>query len=124
MPPRERGRTPAGFRAQLLQRLRNEALQTGIPAQRLQQRIAFERLLARLEQRAPEPMFPAALWRTRVIALGNLGGFANGAVVMAVSGYLPIYVQGAMGESVLSAGMALAASSISWAFASVAAPAG
>jgi predicted nucleotidyltransferase component of viral defense system len=48
VPPHERGRTPAGFRTQLLQRLRNEALRTGIPAQRLQQRIAFERLLARL----------------------------------------------------------------------------
>lgn len=48
MPQPERGRTPAGFRTQLLQRLRNEALRTGIPAQRLQQRIAFERLLARL----------------------------------------------------------------------------
>lgn len=48
MPRPERGRTPAGFRTQLLQRLRNEALHTGIPAQRLQQRIAFERLLARL----------------------------------------------------------------------------
>jgi predicted nucleotidyltransferase component of viral defense system len=47
MPPKERGRAPAGFRTQLLQRLRNEALRTGIPAQRLQQRIAFERLLAR-----------------------------------------------------------------------------
>lgn len=48
MSQRERGRTPAGFRTQLLQRLRNEALRTGVPAQRLQQRIAFERLLARL----------------------------------------------------------------------------
>jgi|DewCreStandDraft_5_1066085.scaffolds.fasta_scaffold00018_16 predicted nucleotidyltransferase component of viral defense system len=48
MPSRERGRTPAGFRTQLLQRLRNEALRTGIPAQRFQQCVAFERLLARL----------------------------------------------------------------------------
>jgi predicted nucleotidyltransferase component of viral defense system len=48
VPQPERGRTPSGFRTQLLQRLRNEALRTGIPAQRLQQRIAFERLLARL----------------------------------------------------------------------------
>jgi hypothetical protein len=48
VPPRERGRTPAGFRTQLLQRLRNEALRAGIPAQRLQQCVAFERLLARL----------------------------------------------------------------------------
>ncbi len=48
MSPPNRGSTPAGFRTQLLQRLRNEALRTGIPAQRLQQRISFERLLARL----------------------------------------------------------------------------
>ncbi len=48
MPPGERGRTPADFRAQLLQRLRNEVLRAGIPAQRLQQQIAFERLLAQL----------------------------------------------------------------------------
>ena len=61
MPQRERARTQAGFRTQLLQRLRNEALRSGIPAQRLQQRIAFERLLARLppcdeedEEHAPE----------------------------------------------------------------------
>ncbi len=38
---------------------------------------------------------------------------------MAVSGYLPTYVQGAMGESVLSGGMALAAGSVSWTFAAV-----
>ena len=56
-----------------------------------------------------------------MIALGNLGGFTNGALIMAVSGYLPTYVQGAMGGSVLSAGLVLGASSVSWAFASVAA---
>jgi hypothetical protein len=47
--PQARGeKTPAGFRTQLLQRLRNEALRTGMPVQRHQQRIAFERLLFRL----------------------------------------------------------------------------
>jgi len=77
--------------------------------------------LAANERRAAEPIFPATLWRHRVIALGNLGGFTNGALIMAVSGYLPTYVQGAMGGSVLSAGLALGASSMSWAFASFAA---
>ena len=48
MPQPERGKTPTGFRTQLLQRLRNEALRTGIPVERHQQRVAFERLLARL----------------------------------------------------------------------------
>ena len=78
-------------------------------------------VLAANEQRAAEPIFPAALWRNRVIALSNLGGFTNGALIMAVSGYLPTYVQGALGEGVLSAGLALGASSMSWAFASFAA---
>src|SRR5664280_847015 len=48
MPTPERGTTPAGFRRQVLQLIRNEASRTGIPAQRHQQRIAFERLLDRL----------------------------------------------------------------------------
>jgi EmrB/QacA subfamily drug resistance transporter len=77
--------------------------------------------LAANEKRAAEPIFPASLWRNRVIARGNLGGFTNGALIMAISGYLPTYVQGAMGGSVLSAGLVLGASSISWAFASFAA---
>src|SRR5687767_3928813 len=45
-PPR--GSTPAGFRAQLLQRLRDRAAAEGIAADRLQRRVAFERFLARL----------------------------------------------------------------------------
>jgi EmrB/QacA subfamily drug resistance transporter len=77
--------------------------------------------LAANEKRSAEPIFPGALWRNRVIALGNLGGFTHGALIMAVSGYLPTYVQGAMGGSVLAAGLVLGASSISWAFASFAA---
>ena len=77
--------------------------------------------LAVNEKRSAEPIFPATLWRNRVIALGNLGGFTNGAVNMAIIGYLPTYVQGAMGGSVLVAGLVLGASSISWAFASFAA---
>ena len=77
--------------------------------------------LAVNEKRTAEPIFPATLWRNRVIALGNLAGFTNGALIMAVSGYLPTYVQGAMGGSVLAAGLVMGASSISWALASFAA---
>jgi hypothetical protein len=48
MPAGDRGSSPAGFRAQLLARLRNQAQADGVSAQRLQQRVAFERFLARL----------------------------------------------------------------------------
>jgi hypothetical protein len=51
VPPRERGRTPAGFREQLLQRLRNGALRDGIPAHRVQQRIARDAPIPEAEAR-------------------------------------------------------------------------
>jgi EmrB/QacA subfamily drug resistance transporter len=73
------------------------------------------------ESRTPEPIFPLTIWRHRVIALGNLGGFTNGALTMAISGFLPTYLQGAMGSSPTVAGMASAASSVSWALAAAAA---
>ena len=76
--------------------------------------------LAAHERRAAEPMLPVALWRNRVVAVGCLAGFFNGALMMAVSGFLPTYVQGAMGRNATAAGVVLAASSVSWAFASMA----
>ena len=76
---------------------------------------------AAYERRAAEPMLPLELWRNRIVAVGCLAGFFNGALMMAVSGFLPTYVQGAMGRDATAAGVVLAASSVSWAFASMAA---
>jgi EmrB/QacA subfamily drug resistance transporter len=72
------------------------------------------------ERSAPEPLLPMSLWRNRVVAVGCLAGFANGALMMSLSAFLPTYVQGAMGRSPAAAGLALAASSVSWTFASIA----
>lgn len=74
-----------------------------------------------LEQRVPEPMLPLGLWRRRVLALCNLGGFGASATYMAVSALLPTYVQGVMGYSPRIAGMVVGAASVSWMFASIAA---
>jgi len=72
------------------------------------------------ERSAPEPLLPMGLWRNRVVAVGCLAGFANGALMMSLSAFLPTYIQGAMGRSPAAAGLALAASSVSWTFASIA----
>jgi EmrB/QacA subfamily drug resistance transporter len=71
------------------------------------------------ERHAVEPMLPFNLWRNRVVVVGCLAGFFNGALMMAISGFLPTYVQGAMGRDAIASGVVLAASSVSWAFASV-----
>jgi EmrB/QacA subfamily drug resistance transporter len=76
--------------------------------------------LAAHERSAPEPLLPLHLWRNRVVLVGCFAGFANGALMMSLSAFLPTYVQGAMGRSPAAAGMVLAASSVSWTFGSIA----
>ena len=53
--------------------------------------------LVRHERHAPAPMLPMRFWTNRVIALGNFGSFAIGAVMMSVTGFLPPFIQGVMG---------------------------
>jgi MFS family permease len=64
-------------------------------------------------------MLPFRLWRNRVIALGNAGSFSIGAVMISVTGFLPMYVQGVMGRSASATGAVLGTMSISWALASI-----
>ena len=68
----------------------------------------------RQERIAPEPMLRLDLWRHRIIAVGNSGAVAIGAVMMGITAFLPTYVQGAMGRSPVVAGFALTAMSIGW----------
>ncbi len=61
-----------------------------------------------------EPLLPLHLWRNPLIAYGNLAGLVSGAAMMGIIAFLPAYMQGAMGESVLAAGYALMALSGGW----------
>jgi Na+/melibiose symporter-like transporter len=75
--------------------------------------------LAAHERRATEPMLALKLWRNRFIAIGNLGGFALGALMMAVTAFLPTYVQAVMGRSAAAAGLVLTAMSVTWTLGSI-----
>ena len=55
-------------------------------------------------------MLPLQLWRNRVVTVGCLAGLFNGALMMTISGFLPTYVQGAMGRDAIASGVVLAAS--------------
>jgi EmrB/QacA subfamily drug resistance transporter len=78
-------------------------------------------VLAWHERRTPEPMLPFRLWRHRMVALSGLGSFTIGALMMGVVGFLPTYVQTAMGRSALDGGLVLAAMTVTWTVASFAA---
>jgi len=75
--------------------------------------------LVRHERHAPAPILPLRFWANRVIALGNFGSFGIGAVMMSVTGFLPLYVQGVMGRNATASGVVLGSMSVSWAMASI-----
>jgi EmrB/QacA subfamily drug resistance transporter len=84
--------------------------------------IGLASLLALLhhERRAAEPILPLGLWRSRVIAIGSLGGFTVGATIMSVTAFLPSYIQAAMGQSAAMAGIVLGIMTVIWTLGSVA----
>ncbi|HTW28964.1 MAG TPA: MDR family MFS transporter [Acetobacteraceae bacterium] len=77
-------------------------------------------LLVRNERRASEPMLPVHLWRQRMVIVANLSALLCGALLIALTGFLPTYIQGVAGGSVLQAGMTLGVMSVSWTLASMA----
>jgi EmrB/QacA subfamily drug resistance transporter len=76
-------------------------------------------LLVMNERRSREPIVPFALLGNRIIAAGNLGGLTIGALLTCVVGFLPTYVQGAMGRSPTTTGIVIAVLSVIWAAASI-----
>jgi EmrB/QacA subfamily drug resistance transporter len=67
-----------------------------------------------IELRAPEPLLWLGLFSDRVVSLASVAGALIGAVMFAVTVYVPVYVQGVQGGSAVSAGLALLPLSLCW----------
>ncbi len=75
--------------------------------------LAFILLLIQ-ERRAREPMLPLEIWRNRMVIYGNCASASLGATQMAITAFLPAFIQGVMGQSAFQAGLALTAMSVAW----------
>jgi EmrB/QacA subfamily drug resistance transporter len=71
-------------------------------------------VLAVHERRVSDPIVPFKLWRHRVLAIGNFGGVALGALIIGNGGFLPTYIQGVLDDPPVMAGGVLATSSVAW----------
>ena len=71
-------------------------------------------LLALQERRAQDPMISLAVWTHRPIATANAATLLSGMVVIGLTAFLPVYVQGVMGRSALVAGFATTAMVLGW----------
>jgi EmrB/QacA subfamily drug resistance transporter len=75
--------------------------------------VAFVLLLLQ-ERRAREPMLPLDIWRNRIVVLANGASGSIGGMQMAMTAFLPAFIQGVMGETPIRAGLALTALSFAW----------
>lgn len=71
-------------------------------------------LFIRLEGKVKEPIVPLDLFHHPVISISTVVSFLVGAVLMGITSYIPIYVQGVLGGSATEAGSTLTPMSIGW----------
>ncbi len=76
--------------------------------------IALLALFVFVEWRVDDPVVPLDLFGQRIIAVSALGNLAMGGVLLGVSVYVPLFVQGALGGTAITAGAAVASLSIGW----------
>lgn len=74
----------------------------------------FAALFVWQEKRAPEPMISFELWSRRTIAVANTGALLSGTALMGITSFLPMYVQGVLHASPISAGLALTMVMLGW----------
>ena len=67
-----------------------------------------------IERRAPEPLLPLELFRGRVFAVSAAATTLLGAVLFAVTIYVPIFVQGVLDGSATAAGIVLIPLAMAW----------
>ncbi len=70
------------------------------------------------ERRAPEPMLPLSLFRSRVISVSAMGNAIIGAHLFAITAYVPMFAQGVLGGTAIDAGTTLAPILLGWPIAS------
>jgi EmrB/QacA subfamily drug resistance transporter len=67
-----------------------------------------------VERRATEPIIPLALFRNRVVAVGISIGFLAGIAMFGAITYVPLFAQGARGDTATAAGSLLTPLMLAW----------
>jgi EmrB/QacA subfamily drug resistance transporter len=65
-------------------------------------------------RRAPEPLLPFALLRNATFTTSSLASFVFGALIFAVTIYVPVFAQGALGTSATRSGFVLVPLLLTW----------
>ncbi|MDO8674114.1 MAG: MDR family MFS transporter [Dehalococcoidia bacterium] len=66
------------------------------------------------ERRVAEPIVPLGLFRLRTFSVCNTGNLITGAALFGITGFIPLFVQGVLGGSATTAGLAIMPLSLGW----------
>jgi hypothetical protein len=67
-----------------------------------------------IERRAAEPLLPLALFRMRTFVVSSTASVVVGAILFATTIYIPVFVQGVLGDSATGSGVVLIPLSLGW----------
>lgn len=81
--------------------------------------ILFMILFFVVEKRAQAPMVPLHLFRIRDIRVANIAGLLTSTLMIGLTSYLPLWVQGVRGGNATESGLLLAPMSVGWLIGSV-----
>lgn len=76
--------------------------------------VVFIGLFLWIETKVSEPILPLSLFKIRAIAISNAAAFFVSGVLIALSVYLPLWIQGLIGFTAVSSGLTLTPMSITW----------
>ncbi|MDF0728332.1 MDR family MFS transporter [Cytobacillus sp. S13-E01] len=72
-----------------------------------------------IETKAKEPMIPLALFKNRFITISTIAGFLLGFILVTVTFYIPLWVQGVTGLNATLSGVTMLPMSLTWPLASM-----
>jgi EmrB/QacA subfamily drug resistance transporter len=67
-----------------------------------------------IEAKSKEPMLPLSLFRIRLITIANIAGFLLGFILVTITFYIPLWVQGVTNLNATYSGIAMLPMSITW----------
>lgn len=76
--------------------------------------VIFLAFFIRIQLRHPEPMVPLSQFRLRDLAVSNLVSFLVSGILIGLTAYLPLWIQGVLQMGATSSGLTLTPMSIGW----------
>ncbi|MGE8203350.1 MDR family MFS transporter [Heyndrickxia sp. NPDC080065] len=76
--------------------------------------VVFVILFIIIESKVQEPMIPLKLFRLRAVSVANAVGFLASGVLIGITVYFPMWVQGVIGHGATISGLMLAPMSLTW----------